>query len=316
MRAAVIDGFGEPDVIRFTEVDPPLVGPDQILIKTKAAGVNPVDLKTIRGRLAQRYPHHFPLIPGWDVAGTVEAAGPAVTRFKAGDPVVAYARKSCVEHGTYTEYVSVAEESAAIAPESVDLATAAALPLAALTALQTIQSVEVAEGETVLVHGGSGGVGTFAVQLLRGLGATVLATSGPGGHDHLRSLGAEPVDRHTDVPVAVRSMSPDGVDVAVDLAGGQELVQLSLPLLRDGGRVASVLTVPEIPQEAASRGVWGRYTFVRPYGDQLADLVSRVDAGRLKIFVHESFALEEAAEALRVLDAGGIRGKLVLRADS
>lgn len=315
MRAAVIDGFGGPEAIRLAEVDRPLTAPDQVLIRIRAAGVNPVDLKTIRGRQAQRFPHHFPLIPGWDVAGTVEAAGPAVTRFKPGDRVVSYARKSCLEHGTYAEYVSMAEEAVAMAPKTVDLADAAGLPLAALTAWQTIQSVQVAEGETVLVHGGSGGVGSFAVQLLKEMGATVLATSSQAGHDYLRSLGAEPVDRHADVPAAVASISPGGVDAALDLAGGQELVQLSVPLLKDGGRVASILAVPEIPEGASARGVWGRYTFVRPYGDQLAGLVSRVDAGQLLIHIHRSFELKEAAEALRVLDGGGIRGKLILRVE-
>lgn len=315
MQAAVLDAFGEPETLRFADVERPLVGPDQVLVKTRAAGVNPVDLKTIRGRLAQRYPHHFPLTPGWDVAGTVEAAGPAVTRFVPGDRVVAYARKSCIEHGTYAEYVSVPEESVTKAPESVDLATAAALPLAALTALQAIQSVNVSSGETVLVHGGSGGVGSFAVQLLKDMEVDVLATSGPASHEFLRSLGAEAVDRKGDVAAQVRSIRPAGVDVALDLAGGPEAVELSLPLLRDGGRIASLLTVPEIPEGDASRGVWGRYTFVRPYGDQLAELVARVDSQRLEIHVHRAFELQEAAEALRTLEAGGLRGKLILRVE-
>lgn len=308
----VIDGFGGPEMLRFAELERPLMGPDQVLIRAAAAGVNPVDLKTIRGRQAQRFPHHFPLIPGWDVAGTVEAVGNAVTRFRVGEPVVAYARKSCIQFGTYAELVSVPEESAARAPETVEATTAAGLPLAALTALQTIESVQVGPGETVLVHGGSGGVGSFAVQLLRVRDARVLATSGPAGHEHLRALGAEPVDRHGDVATQVRSLSPDGVDVALDLAGGQEVVQLSLPLLTDGGRVASILAVPEIPQEMADRGIWGTYTFVRTYGHQLAGLVSDVDAGRLKIFVHKVFELQDAGDALRTLSEGEVRGKLVL----
>lgn len=313
MKAMVIDGFGGPEVLRLAEVDYPLMGPDQVLIRTRVAGVNPVDFKTIAGRQAQRYPHHFPLIPGWDVGGTVEATGNAVTRFQPGDDVVAFARKSCVQHGTYAQYVSVAEESVALAPKSVDMVAAAGLPLASLTALQVIQAAEIDGEQVVLVHGGSGGVGSFAVQLLRDRGATVLATSGAASHDYLSGLGARPLDRHGDVPAAVRELFPDGVDAALDLAGGQDLVQLSLPLLKDGGRVASILAAPDIPSEHASRGVQGRYVFVRPYGDQLAGLVDMVDAGRLSVNVHRAFDLPEAADALRLLQGGGIRGKLVLR---
>lgn len=312
MRAAAISEFGGPEVINVTDLPKPLVGPDIVLIRTAAAGLNPADYKIRQGRMTNRYPHHFPIILGWDVAGVVEAVGPAVTAFKPGDRVCSYARKFCVEHGTYAEYVGVVEESVAPAPESVDLAHAAALPLASLTALQTISALEVVSGETVLIHGGSGGVGSYAVQLLAQMGVTVLATAGEQNAGYLESLGAFPIDRRGDVVRQVQAVAPGGVDVVMDLAGGPEAVKATLPVMKDGSRAGSILLTPDLGEDGAVRGIKVRYVFVRPYGAQLADLAARVDDGALTIHVHELFPLEKAADAHRALEAGGHRGKLVL----
>jgi NADPH:quinone reductase-like Zn-dependent oxidoreductase len=312
MKAAAITEFGGPEVISVMDLPEPLVGPDIVLIRTAAAGLNPADFKIREGRMTGRYPHHFPIILGWDVSGVVEAVGPAVTAFKPGDRVCAYARKFCVEHGTYAEYVGVVEESVSPAPESVDLVHAAALPLASLTALQTISALEVVSGETVLIHGGSGGVGSYAVQLLADMGVTVLATAGPDKAGYLESLGAAPIDRHGDVVRQVQAIAPDGVDAVLDLAGGPEVARESLPVMKDGARVGSILLPPDLGDDAASRGIKSRYVFVRPYGAQLADLAAHVDSGALRINVHETFPLEKAADAHRALEAGGHTGKLVL----
>lgn len=312
MKAAAITEFGGPETIRLMDLPQPLVGPDIVLIRAAGAGLNPADYKIREGRMINRYPHHFPLVLGWDVAGVVEAVGPAVTSFQPGDRVCAYARKFCVQHGTYAEYVAVVEESVAPAPRSVDLVRAAALPLASLTALQIIHSLEVVSGENVLIHGGSGGVGSFAVQLLAGMGVRVLATGSPQSHDFLESLGAVAIDRHGDVVRQVQGVAPEGVDVVMDLAGGPQVVRASLPVTRDGGRVGSILGPVVLGDDDAARGLRARYVFVRPYGGQLADLVARVDDGSLSIHLHATFSLEQAAEAQRALEAGGIRGKLAL----
>lgn len=312
MKAAAITEFGEPEVISVMDLPEPLLGPDIVVIRTAAAGLNPADFKIRRGRMTERYPHHFPIILGWDVAGVVEAVGPAVTAYKPGDRVCAYARKFCVEHGTYAEYVGVVEESVAPAPESVDLTHAAALPLACLTALQTISALEIVSGETVLIHGGSGGVGSYAVQLLAEMGVTVLATASEENGDYVQSLGAVPVDRHGDVVRQVQAVTPDGVDAVMDLAGGPEAVRTTIPVMKDGSRAGSILLPPEIGEKDQARGIKGKYVFVRPYGAQLADLSARVDSGSLRIHVHQTFPLEDAAEAHRALEAGGHRGKLVL----
>ncbi|MDQ4149909.1 MAG: NADP-dependent oxidoreductase [Actinomycetota bacterium] len=295
------------------ELPRPVLGPDYVLIRVAAAGVNPVDWKVREGRLVSRFPHHFPLILGWDVSGTVEDVGPAVTRFKPGDEVVAYARKSCVEFGTYAEYVTVLDEAVALAPRTTDLVAAGALPLAGLTAWQAItDALQVRAGEQVVVHGGSGGVGSFAVQLLVSLGAEALATASRANHDYLSNLGAKPLDRHADITEQVRALAPGGVDAVLDIAGGPDAVKASLPLLKDGGRVTSILKPPSLDDEGRRRGLMGRYIFVRPWGEQLSELVSRVDAGGLNIHLHGTYSLEDAAKAQEELQGGGVRGKLAL----
>jgi NADPH:quinone reductase-like Zn-dependent oxidoreductase len=314
MGAMAITEFGGPEKIQAMDLPKPVYAPDSVLIKTAAAGVNPVDWKIREGRQMSRYPHHFPLILGWDVAGIVEEVGDAVTRIFPGDRVCAYARKSCVEWGTYAEWVSVAEEAVAPAPEAADLVSAAALPLAGLTAWQALQALDVESGHKVLVHGGSGGVGTFMLQLLRERGAEALATSGPAGHEHIRLLGAAPIDRHSDVADQVRAIAPEGVDRIADLAG-PHAVEATLPVLKDGGKVVSILRPPPLSSEDEERGVRAGYIFVRPYGDQLRELVAKVDAGTLIVHVDRTFPLEEAAAAHRALQAGGLRGKIALVVD-
>jgi NADPH:quinone reductase-like Zn-dependent oxidoreductase len=311
MRAAAIEEFGGPDKINLMDLPKPVFGPDCVLIRVAAAGVNPIDWKTREGRQTSRYPHHFPLILGYDVAGVVEEVGLAVTRFRPGDRVCANSRKSCVEWGTYAEWVSVAEEQVAIAPTLVDLTHAAALPLAALTAWQLVDALHVQQGERVLVHGGSGGVGSYVLQLLKEIGVGVLATSGPKGQEFMRELGAVPLDRHSDVLEEMRSVVPEGVEAIADLAG-PEAVKPTLSVLKDGGRIVSILRPPPIEDEEKKRGVTGRYIFVRPYGDQLEELVKRVDSGVLTIHLDRTYPLEEAAESHKALQSGGIRGKIAL----
>ncbi|HEX2054254.1 MAG TPA: NADP-dependent oxidoreductase [Actinomycetota bacterium] len=312
MKAAAITEFGGPENIQLLDLPDPLVGPDIVLVRAAAAGVNPADWKIREGRMTSRYPHVFPLILGWDVSGVVEAVGAAVTAFRPGDRVCAYARKFCIGHGCYAEYVAVVEESVSPAPRSADLVGAAALPLASLTALQTIYALEVISGESVLIHGGSGGVGSFAVQLLVDMGATVLATASPASAGHLESMGAVPIDRTGDIVRQVQAVTPDGVHAVMDVGGGPDAIRTSMPVTRDGGRIASILGPPELNDEDLARGLKGRYVFVRPYGAQLADLVAKVDAGSLRIPVFETFPLEQASEAHRRLEAGGVRGKIAL----
>jgi NADPH:quinone reductase-like Zn-dependent oxidoreductase len=307
MRAVAIREFGGPDRLEVTELPDPVVGPDVVLVRARAAGVNPVDYKACRGGLASRYPCHFPLVPGWDVAGVVEEVGPAVTEFSPGDEVVGYVRRDHVQWGTYAELVPAPVRTLAPKPAALSWAEAAALPLAGLTAWQVLtRRLRVGEGDVVLVHAAAGGVGTFAVQLAQVLGARrVIGTASEGNAGHLRALGAEPVPYGEGLVDRVRDLAPNGVTAVVDLVGGDTL-DLSPNLLADGGRLASV-TDP-----ARTRELGGRYWFVRPDADDLARLGALVDDGKLAVHVSRTFPLEQAADAHRLLERGHMRGKLAL----
>jgi len=305
MRAALIREFGEPSVVQVDEVDDPLVGPDFVLVSVRAAGVNPVDWKIVAGYLRGAFPHHLPLVPGWDVAGVVEATGPAVTSVEPGDRVLAYARKDHVQHGTFAEKVAVPERAVARVPDGVGFEAAGALPLAGLTAEQLLDAADVSKADTVLVHNAAGGVGTFAVQLAGLRGARVIGTASGGRHDYVRSLGAEPVEYGEGLAERVRDLAPDGVDVALDLIGGDAVAE-SRDALAPDGRVASVTD----PETAKQRG--GRYVFVRPDAPMLARLAGYVADGRVRVEVSETFPLDETAQALARSKEGHARGKLVV----
>src|SRR4051812_44552724 len=173
-----------------------------VIVRVKAAGVNPVDTKIRGGYMKERLPFHFPLILGWDAAGVVEKVGPAVTWFKPGDAVYGYCRRHDLGYGTYAEYTSIPEGYVAHMPRELSFKEAAAMPLGALTAHQGLERLGLRAGETLFVPAGSGGVGHFAIQLARARGARVIATASPANHGFLRELGAEPLDYNQEDLVA------------------------------------------------------------------------------------------------------------------
>jgi NADPH:quinone reductase-like Zn-dependent oxidoreductase len=314
MQAIAISEFGGPDRLELREVDDPLVGPDSVLIRVRAAGINPVDYKIRQGNLAGRIPHVLPLIPGWDVAGVVEQAGPAVTAFAPGDEVVAYCRKDFVRDGTYAELVAVRDYAVAPKPARLSFEEAGGLPLAGLTALQLVRDeMGVGAGDRVLVQAAAGGVGSFAVQIAKDAGAHVIATASAANHDYLRDLGADEVVDYTaeDVVAAVRDRHADGIEAVVDLAGG-EVQERSADVLAAGGRLGSI-TQPPDRDALAARGLRGHYVFVRPSAAGLRTLGDMADAGRLRVHVSEVVPLAEAARAHETLEGGHVRGKIVLR---
>src|SRR5215218_5500598 len=205
MRAMVIDEWGGREAIREAEVEPPPLAPDGVLVRVHAAGVNPVDTKVRGGYMAEKLPFHFPLILGWDVAGVVERSGPAVTSFRPGDEVYGYLRRHHLQYGTYAEYATATDTFFAPKPPSLSFEEAAAIPLAGLTAHQSLEAAGVRGGETLLVAGGAGGVGHFALQLAAARAARVIATASARNQEFLRELGAEPLDyADGDVPARVR----------------------------------------------------------------------------------------------------------------
>lgn len=308
MKAIAFAEFGDPEVMSLQELPDPLLGPDQVLVEVKAAGVNPVDFKIRAGYLQGLMPHHLPLIPGWDVAGVVRAVGIGVQDWKPGDEILAYARKDHVQFGTYAELVALPDRLVARKPSTVDFVTAAALPLAGLTALQSLKAVGAGAGDVVLVHAAAGGVGHLQVQIARELGvARVLGTASPRNHDFVRSLGAEPVAYGDALVDAVAEIvGGDGkVDAVVDNVGGVAFDQ-SLQLVRDRARMTSIVDGPR----ALEHGVTN--TWARPNAEQTQWLADLVAAGKLQVVVQRTFPLAEAAAAHKLLEGGHVRGKVVL----
>jgi NADPH:quinone reductase-like Zn-dependent oxidoreductase len=306
MEAMALSQYGGPEVLQAMDLAEPKVGPDVVLIRTRAVGVNPVDYKIREGALDAVFPAHFPLVPGFDVAGVVERVGPAVVGVAPGDEVVAYNRQDHLQWGTYAELTSAPQRAVGPRPTSVDWAQAGALPLVGLTAYQAIvDRIGLREGETLLVHAASGGVGTMAVQIARLLGAEVVGTAGEHNQDRVKALGATPVPYGDGLVERVRDLRPNGVDAVLDLVGGRALDD-SPALVRDPGRICSIVD----PQKVLELG--GRYHFCRPDSGQLVTLAEWVDDGRLRIDVGRTLPLAEAAEAQRLMEQGGVTGKIVL----
>ncbi|MER7154413.1 NADP-dependent oxidoreductase [Streptomyces lydicus] len=304
MKAISAKRYGDPGVLEYGDQPDPKVAPDSVLIRVKAAGVNPVDWKVLAGYLDPMVDAHFPVIPGWDVAGVVEALGADVPEYEVGDEVMGYVRKDEIQHGTYAELVAAPVRTLARKPAALDWQQAAGLPLAGLTAYQASRRVGAASGETALGHAAAGGVGSLAVQILVAQGVRVIGTASERNHDFLRSLGAEPVTYGEGLADRVRALAPEGVDVALDFVGGG-VVDLSQELLKDRGRVASIAD-----GEVTQKG--GHLVWVRPDSAGLTALGALADAGKLTVHVDAVFPLSEAAEALRRSQEGRTRGKIVL----
>jgi NADPH:quinone reductase-like Zn-dependent oxidoreductase len=307
MKAVRVHEYGGPEVLKYEDAPRPQAGPGEVLIKVHASSVNPVDWKVRAGHLKQMLNHKMPMIPGWDVSGVIEAVGSGVTRLKRGDEV--YSRPDLSRDGAYAEFVTVKESEVALKPKSIDHATAAAIPLAALTAWQALyDAAKLSSGQTLLIHGAAGGVGTFAVQLAKMRGARVIATASKKNHDFLRSLGADEV---IDYNTTKFEEVVHGVDAVLDTITG-ETMERSWKTLKKGGILVSILDPPS-PEKAAAHGVRCHHTFVQPNVEQLNEIAKLVDAGKLKIIIEKSFPLAEARAAQESNATGHTRGKIVLR---
>jgi NADPH:quinone reductase-like Zn-dependent oxidoreductase len=304
VRGIAYDRFGSSEVLSLREDLPePPVGPDTVLVRAHAAGVNPVDVGIREGRLAGAYPHHFPIVPGWDLAGTVAAVGPAVADLAPGDEVFGYLRRDDVQWGTAAELVPAPQRCVARKPGSLSFTEAGALPLAGLTAYQALTEVlDVGEGDRVLVHRAAGGVGFFAVQIAVALGAHVIGTASPRNSGFVRDAGAAEVIDHAAGPVSGQLSEP--VDAVLDLVGGETLADAPRQV-RDVSRVVSVV-------DQAVNGMGGRYVFVRPERHDLEELGRMADAGQLRVSVARAFPLERTAEAQDLVAGGHVRGKVVV----
>jgi NADPH:quinone reductase-like Zn-dependent oxidoreductase len=305
MRAITYDQYGSADVLQLTEQPDPHPGPDTVVVRVKAASVNPVDWKVREGYLDGLLDARFPVVPGWDVAGVVEQVGLDTPEYAVGDEVYGYVRTDVVHGGTFAELVAAPVRTLARKPAMLSFAEAAAVPLAGLTAYQTVARSGVTEGQTVLVHAAAGGVGAFAVQLAVARGARVIGTASEANHEFLRELGAEPVTYGDGLADRVRALAPRGVDVALDYVGG-EAVAVSADVLAPGGVITS------ITDAAAREEHGGIYAWVRPSTADLEALGALFDEGVLRVEVAQTFDLADAADAHRASESGHGRGKVVV----
>lgn len=304
MRAITYERFGGPDVLRLTDQPLPKVGPGEVLVRVRSAAVNPVDWKLMSGALDPLMVSSFPVIPGWDVAGVVEAVGIDVPEYAPGDEVIGYVRKDVVAGGTYADYVCAPVRTLARRPTALDWDQAAGLPLAGLTAHQVLERLGTGPGTTVLLHGGAGGVGQAGIQLARRAGARVIATASPANHDLLRSLGAEPVAYGEGLVDRVRALAPSGVDVVADFVGG--VLDVTTAVLAEDGRHASIA-------DRGAPAAGGQWMWVRPDAADLDHLAGLADAGELSVRVARSFDLEQAIEAMEASMGGHAAGKIAIR---
>jgi len=298
MKAVQFFEYGGPDVLRNVDVEEPHAGAGQIRVAVKAAGVNPVDWKLRSGALMQMMPIELPSIPGSDVAGVVDEVGEGVADVALGDEVFGFAVSGgAAQHAVLEQY--------AAKPAGASWAEAAGWPLAVETAVRSLKLLGVTPGQTLLVNGAAGGVGSAAVQFAQIRGARVIGTASENNHEYLRTLGAEPTTYGDGLVDRVRELAPDGVDLALDAAGVGVLPEL----IEITGSPDNVVSIADF--SAAEHGV--RFS-PGPEGrawealDQAAELY---EAGQLTLPV-ETFPLEQASQAHRASEAGHVRGKIVL----
>ncbi len=307
MKAMVIHEYGGPEVLKYEDVPRPEPKEDQILIRVIAAGVNPVDGMIRSGMFAKDGNRAFPIILGGDVAFVVEKVGSKITKFKAGDPVFAYI--SLDDSGGYAQYALVTEREAALKPKSLSYVEAAAVPIVALTAWQAlIDTARLSEGQTALIHGGSGGVGTFAIQIAKARGAKVIATASTAKQDLLKELGADVAIDYT--KQKFEEIAKD-VDVVLDSVGKDTLAH-SYGVVKKGGFIVTL--VARIDQaELDNHGIRGASLSVEPNSDELAEIGKLIDEKKIKVVVSQTFPLSEARKAQEQAATGHTRGKIVLK---
>lgn len=302
MRAFTVDSFGAQPALR-DDIPEPHVGDNQMLVRVRASSANPVDAFIAAGGLKEMAEHEFPVTLGRDFAGTVEQVGSRVNRYRVGDEVFGFLPHAnpTVHEGSWAELITVPEDNfVAAKPRGLDFAHAGAAPLSAITAIAALDALAPAEGETVLVIGAMGGVGSFFVQLASAAGANVIAPALPEDHDYLRELGVgELIDRHADVAAAVREAHPAGIDAILDVVSPTP----DTSLLTDGGRLAS-------PLGAAGDGS-GRFNIMaEPTPANLQRLAELLEAGTLRVPIQRSYPLGHAGEALQALPTTHTQGKL------
>ncbi|MFG0678306.1 NADP-dependent oxidoreductase [Delftia sp. WSY_7] len=331
MKAFILESYGANRALQLADVPEPQLRDDEVLVQVHAAGVNQLDSKIKDGQFKLILPYRLPLILGHDVAGVVVKAGPRVRQFKPGDEV--YARTDDFRIGTFAEFVPVRESSLAPKPKGLTMEEAASIPLVGLTAWQAlVETAKLTKGQRVFIQAGSGGVGTFAIQLARHLGATVATTTSAANFELVRSLGADVViDYRTqdfedvlhDYDVVLNSQDGKALGKSLRvLKGGAKLVSISGPPDPAFGRAIAVplfvklvmrLLSSGIRRRARSRGIDYSFVFMKADGGQLREITRLIEAGAIRPVVDKVFAFESTNEALAYAEAGHAKGKVVIK---
>ncbi len=307
MKAIVVHTYGGPEVLKYEDVPRPEPKENELLVRVIAAAVNPVDSAARSQKFAQFLGIKLPAIPGYDIAGVVEKTGAKITKFKAGDPLYAYIALD--KGGGYAEYAAATEKEASAKPKSLNYVEAAAVPLVSLTAWQAlIDTAKLSAGQTVLIHGGSGGVGSFAIQIAKARGAKVIATASTPNQDLLKELGADVAIDYT--KQKFEEVAKD-VDVVLDSVGKDTLAR-SYGIVKKGGFIVSLVARPD-QAELDKHGIRGASLSVEPNSDELAEIGRLIDAKKIKVIVSQTLPLAEAAKAQAQADTHHTRGKIVLK---
>lgn len=314
MKAAVIEEFGNNAKIIIKQIPTPAPLDDEVQIAIVYAAVNPVDAKIREGKYKSILPYDFPIILGWDAAGKISAIGKNVRNFKVGDEVFVFCRKPKVQWGCYAENVCMAADAVALKPKKINFAQASSIPLAGLTAWQSLFDIgKLRKGETVLIHAGAGGVGSLAIQFAKNAGVRVITTANQQNHDYVQKLGADIVIDYTKENFAdkIKALFPAGIDLVYDTVGG-ETCQKSLNVIKDNGRLVSILE--RFDQKANNpRGITCSYVVGMPNGAELSKIAQMIDNGKVVAPVIEEMNLEDAEEALEKILTRHTKGKIVLK---
>jgi len=301
MRAAAIQSYGPPDVLQIMELANPSAGNGQVRIRVKSAGIQPFDTAVRRGSWAPVGMNiAFPQILGNEFAGIVDQVGEGSTEFSIGDEVLGWAVLAC-----YAEYVVVGVDQIVRKPKEMSWEEAGVLSASGQTAYTALQELNVSEGDTVLIHGAAGGVGSFAVQLARAWGAEVIGTSSERNHKYLRSLGAIPTVYGDGLIKRVHVLSPQGVDAALD-AAGEEALRASVALVSNKDRIGTIVSF-ELGNQLGVRMIRSQRS-----KERLAELVELYTEDKIGIFVRKVFSLENVADAHREVETGHGKGKVAI----
>ncbi len=311
MKAVVIEQYGGKDQLHDKEMDAPSPGANQVVVESYATSINPIDWKLREGYLKEMLPFNFPIILGWDIAGVIKKVGNGVEGFKEGDRV--FARPATTANGTYAEEVLVDDHLLAHIPENISYDEAASVPLVGLTAWQClIDFADIQKGEKVLIHAGSGGVGSFAIQLAKYKGAYVATTASGKNEEYLKSLGADRVINYREQDF---SKELEEYDVVLDTMGG-EIQDKSFDVLHGDGRLVSIVGEPD-KEKAKEKGIRSGNVWLEPNGKQLQEIASLMESGHIKATIGHRFPFGEEGirEAHALSESHHAKGKIVILFD-